>query len=159
MRRSWLTLAVLTVTVSAAGPAAAEPPADLGDPQGRAFEPPPAIGKGKSFSERLADQLTLLGDNVNGHVGALTLDTVRFRIDGRARRAHLRVAGETSFLSLKVEGDVLFRGGAAQVDAAVDLSVAGHAISFELPDFEVMPRSYLGERYVEVRIPLIRGAF
>jgi hypothetical protein len=101
----------------------------------------------------------LLGDSVNGHVGALTLDAVKFRIDGPARRARLRIAGESRYLSLKLEGDIHFRRGAAEVDAAVDLVVGGHAVRLELPDFEVMPRSYLGERYVEVRVPLIRGSF
>ena len=123
------------------------------------FEPPPPVPKGRTYSELIAQQLTVLGEGVDGHLGALTLDAVKFRIDGRQRRAKLRLAGESHFLSLTLEGDVHFRRGGAEVDAKIDLMVAGHAVHFELPDFEVMPRSYLGERYVEVRVPLLRGTF
>lgn len=158
MRRSWLLLGVVT---SAATTAAAEPPDDADDDADApiAIHGTPQIGKGRTYSERIAEQLTLLGDSVNGHVGALSLDTIKFRIDGQRRRAHLRLAGETRYLALKIEGDIHFRRGAAEVDAKVDLMIAGHAVRFELPDFEVMPRSYLGERYVEVRVPLFRGSF
>lgn len=123
------------------------------------FTPPPSVPKGRTYSELIAQRLTVLGDGVDGHLGALTLDAVKFRIDGPQRRAKLRLAGESRFLSLKVEGDVHFRRGAAEVDATIDLMVAGQTVRLELPDFEVMPRSYLGEHYVEVRVPLIRGSF
>ncbi len=116
-------------------------------------------GGGRTFSEQLADRLTELGDAIGDHVGALSLDAVRFRLDGRARRAHLRLAGESRWLSLTIEGDVHFRGGGAQVEAAIDLTLAGRGLRLELPDFEVVPRSFLGERYVEVRLPLVRGTF
>ena len=145
MRRGSVVMASLAAMTAAAG----------ADP----FEPPPSVPKGRTYSELIARQLTVLGEGVDGHLGALTLDAVKFRIDGRQRRAKLRLAGESRFLSLTVEGDVHFRRGAAEVDAKIDLMVGGHAVHFELPDFEVMPRSYLGERYVEVRVPLIRGSF
>lgn len=177
MRGVWLFLGVVTcaATSAAVAPdAAAEPPDPSGDLDAEsperdgdhvdegpiAIHGPPQLGKGRTFSERIAEQLTLLGDSVNGHVGALSLETIKFRIDGAKRRAHLRLAaGESRYLALEIEGDIHFRRGAAEVDAKVDLMIGGHAVRFELPDFEVMPRSYLGDRYVEVRVPLLRGSF
>ncbi len=150
-------IAVAATGFGVVAPARADDGIDRDD--GEVFVPPLAIPKGRTYSERIADQLTVLGDTIDGHVGPLTLDTVKFRVDGRARRANLRLAGETRYLSLHVRGDVHFRRGAAEVDAAIDLVVGGHALRLELPDFEVLPRSYLGERYVEVRVPLVRGSF
>jgi len=133
--------------------------ADEGDAPIAAVLSAPTIPAGVSYSQRLADSLTLLGDTIDGHLGTLTLDSVKFRVDGRARKAELRLVGETRYLTLRIDGLVHFRHGVAQVDATIDLRVAGHGIRFELPDFEVAPRSYLGERYVEVRVPLVRGTF
>jgi len=141
-------------------PAVAQPAEGERDDPGEAFVGPVSVPRvGRTYSERIADELTLLGDSIDGHLGQLTLDRVKFRVDGRQRRAHLRLAGETRYLSMTIQSDVHFRSGAAQVDAVIDLRVAGRGVRLELPDFEVMPRSYLGERYVEVRVPLIRGTF
>jgi hypothetical protein len=142
--------------------AAAAQPAEVEALEGPAeafMGPPPVPRVGRTYSERIADELTLLGDTIDGHVRPLTLDSVKFRVDGRGRRAHLRVARETRYLSLTIQSDVHFRRGAAGVDTVIDLRVAGKAMRFELPEFEVVPRSYLGERYVEVRVPLLRGTF
>jgi len=135
------------VLVAAAGGAAAEP-LTLVDP-----------GPGRSFSDQVADRLTLLGDAIDQHLGALTLDALEFRLDGRARRATVRLRGDTRYLSLHVDGDVHFADGAAQIDARVDLAVAGRHLHLQLPELQVVPRSYLGERYVELRVPLLRTRF
>ena len=124
-----------------------------------AADEPPPLRVGRTYSERIADSLTLLGESIDGHLGQLTLDSVKLEIDGRARRAHLRLAGETRYLSMTIQSDVHFRSGAAAVDAVIDLRVAGRGLRLELPDFEVMPRSYLGEKYVELRLPILRGTF
>jgi hypothetical protein len=148
-------MAALALVV-AASPAVAGPGNDEGDP----FEGPPIMPRvGRTYSERIADELTLLGDTIDGHLGPLTLDSVKFRVDGRARRAQLRLAGETRYLSMTIQSDVHFQRGAADVATVVDLRVVGHAVRFELPQFQVAPQSYLGERYVEVRVPIIRGTF
>ena len=119
------------------------------------------IPKGKpSFREQMELRLTELGTSVDGHLRALTLDTVQFKLDGRTRRARLRFAGgDSGFLSLKLESNIHFRHGAAAIDTALQVGIAGHAVRLELPKFEVVPRSYLGERYVEIRVPVIHGSF
>lgn len=143
-----------------ATPAGAQPADGESERPTESFVGPPTVPRvGRTYSERIADELTLLGDSIDGHIGQLTLDKVKFRVDGRARRAHLRLAGETRYLSMTIQSDVHFRSGAAGVDTVIDLRVAGRGVRLELPEFEVMPRSYLGERYVEVRVPIIRGTF
>src|SRR5689334_3680553 len=83
--------------VAIPSPAGADP--GLTDDEGDPFQGPPTMPKvGRSYSERIEDELTLLGDTIDGHLGQLTLDTVKFRVDGRARRAQLRLAGETRYL-------------------------------------------------------------
>jgi hypothetical protein len=149
-------MVMVLALVAAATPVAADPGVDEGDP----FQGPPTMPRiGRTYSERIADELTLLGDTIDGHLGQLTLDTVKFRVDGRARRAQLRLAGETRYLSMTIESDVHFRRGVADVDTVVDLRIVGHALRLELPEFQVAPQSYLGDRYVEVRVPIIRGTF
>jgi hypothetical protein len=142
---------ITVVVLAAAGwrPAAADEP----------FQGPPEVPRGRSFSEQIADKLTQLGDTVDDHVGPLTLHVLDLRFDGRARRAHLRLRGETRYLSLRIDGDVEFHHGAAQVDARLELGIAGRQLRLELPDFEVVPRSFGGERYLEVRVPLLSGHF
>jgi hypothetical protein len=159
--RSMIASVIVAGVVVTGTPAAAQPAGER-DERGpaEAFLGPPSVPRvGRTYSERIADELTLLGDTIDGHLGPLTLDSVKFKVDGRARKAHVRLAGETRYLSMKIESDVHFRSGAAGVDTVVDLRVAGRAMRFELPQFEVLPRSYLGERYVEVRLPLIKGTF
>ncbi len=148
---------------ASATPAAAQPAGEderAGHGSAEAFMGPPSVPRvGRTYSERIADELTLLGDTIDGHLGPLTLDSVKFKVDGRARKAHVRLAGESRYLSMTIHSDVHFRRGAAGVDTVVDLRVVGRALRFELPQFEVLPRSYLGERYVEVRVPIIKGTF
>ena len=140
---------MIALTVAAAAPARADELEVL----------TPIPGRGPSFREQIEARLTELGNSVDGHLRLLTLDSVQFKLDGHARHARLRLAGDTGFLSLKLESNVHFRHGAASIDAAVQVAIAGHALRLELPDFEVVPRSYLGERYVEIRVPVIRGSF
>jgi hypothetical protein len=155
--------ALRTIALVAAGlaatPAAAQPADEVRGPA-EAFTGPPDVPKvGRTYSERIADQLTVLGDTIDGHLGPLTMESVKLRVDGRARRAHVRLAKETRYLSFTIASDVHFRRGAAGVDTVIDLRVAGRAMRFELPEFEVIPRSYMNERYVEVRVPIIKGTF
>ncbi|HUQ02844.1 MAG TPA: hypothetical protein VM261_10135 [Kofleriaceae bacterium] len=151
---------VASALVARATPAAAQPAGEDDRGPAGSFTGPPSIPRvGRTYSERIADELTLLGDTIDGHLGPLTLDSVKLKVDGRARKAHVRLAGESRYLSMTIHSDVHFRRGGAGVDTLVDLRVAGRALRFELPQFEVLPRSYLGERYVEVRVPIIKGTF
>ena len=118
-----------------------------------AAEPPP-----RSMAERFADKLTEVGDAVDGHLGLLTGDRLDLRIDGRARRAHLRLrGGQRRYLAFRLDGEVHLEHGAAVIDARLELGIAGRPLTLELPDLELVPRSFAGERYLEVRLPLLGG--
>ncbi|MEZ4402986.1 MAG: hypothetical protein R3B06_23390 [Kofleriaceae bacterium] len=90
---------------------------------------------------------------------ALVLDALELRLDVRARRAHLRLRGDTPLVSFQLASDIVVRGGAAAFDAHLQIAAGGHRFELALPDIELAPRSYLGERYLEVRVPFVRRRF
>jgi len=114
---------------------------------------------GGSITDRLADKLTQLGDEIDARLGPLSGDALDFRLDGRNRNLHLRVRGEGRGLGLRLGGNVHFDDGAAQVHATLDLAVVGQSLHLELPRFDLVPRSFAGEHYVELRLPLVEGSF
>lgn len=92
-------------------------------------------------------------------IATLELDAIELRFDKRARRARLLLHGESSLLSFRLSSDISLRRGAAAFDARLEVAVAGHRLAIALPDVELAPRSYLGERYLEVRVPFVRRTF
>ena len=114
-----------------------------------------------TLSQQITDELTSLGNTLGHHLDALSGDLVGVRFDGRRRRASVRVGTSRAerYLTLELAGDVHFTQGVARVHATLDVGVAGHVLSLELPDFEMAPTSYRDERGVEIRLPLLRGSF
>ena len=47
-----------------------------------------------------------------------------------------------------------FTQGKARVQGRIDLGIGSHEFHLELPDVDMVPASYRGERGVEVRLPL-----
>lgn len=112
------------------------------------------------LSEQIADRLTMLGDALGTHLDALSKETLSLRFDGRRRRAHVRLrGGEGQYLTFNLASDVHFTEGLARISTRVDLSVAGRALHLELPELEMQPTEYRGERGVVVRLPLFRRSF
>jgi len=119
-------------------------------------EPQPTL----SLSERMTRNLTLIGDEVGQHLNAMSFELLDLRFDVRKKNAQLKLAaGDDEHLSLRVDSDIQFQSGYARVRAKIDLHVVGQRLSLELPEFDMVPRSYAGERYVEVRLPLIQHSF
>lgn len=142
--------ASLVLGLCAAGSAHAERPV----PPAAAMTtpPPPSIGDG--FAARLAR----LGEAIDAELGALSLDAVQFRIDGRARRAFLGVHRDGPRVGFRIESSIGVRRDAAAIDTRLELAIAGRHLALVVP-IELAPRSYLGERYLEVRVPIIRQPF
>jgi hypothetical protein len=111
------------------------------------------------LSEQIADSVTELGEEIDAHLGALSAGVVSLKFDGRSREIHLGFAIEGESSSFSFHSDVHVRGGVARIDARIDLRLVGRHVHVELPDVEVLPRSYEGDRYVEVRLPLLTGRF
>jgi hypothetical protein len=110
-------------------------------------------------AEKVAEGVTELGDEIDAHLGALSAGVVSLRFDGRSREIHLGFDLEGDNASFKFRSDVVVKGGVAHIDARIDLRLVGRHVHVELPDVEVVPRSYGGDRYVEVRLPLLTGRF
>jgi hypothetical protein len=117
-------------------------------------------GRHLKLSDQITDQLTELGNFMGEHMNALSHDVLALSFDGRRRRAFVRVGGgDARFLEFKFASDVYFYDGKAQINARIDLTVAGTRMQLELPEMEMVPASYRGERGVEVRVPLFKRNF
>ena len=117
-------------------------------------------GNQLSFSEQIQERLTLLGNTLGYHLDVLSKETLTLRFDGRRRRAYVRFGGgEAQYLTFRLASDVHFTGGIARISTRVDLSVAGRALHLELPEVEMTPTEFHGERGVVVRLPLFRHSF
>jgi hypothetical protein len=121
----------------------------LGAPPGRS-----------SLADTVVDRLSALGNELGDHLDTLSMALIALRIDGAGRRMQLGLGGgQRASLLLRMASDVHFRDGVARLSAHVHLCLAGHSLALRLPDLEVAPSSYRGERGVEVRLPLIEGSF
>jgi len=106
------------------------------------------------LSVQITDELTELGNLIGTSMNELSDDMVGLKFDGRRRRAKLRLGtGEGEFLRFRVDTNWHFTQGRARVVAKVQLGIGSHQLDFELPDMDVVPASYRGERGVEIRIP------
>lgn len=111
--------------------------------------------RGPSWSERIADAMSEAGDELGDHLRVLSGESVDMAVDGRKRTASLRMrAGSPGNVSVGVASDVKFSHGKARVAARVHLAVFGKSVDWTLPEFELVPRSYQGNRYVELRVPV-----
>jgi hypothetical protein len=117
-------------------------------------------GQHLTLSQQITDQLTELGNEVGYHFNVLSNDMLRMQFDGRRRRAYFRVGGgDEQFLTFRLASDVLFRDGRALINTRLDLAIAGRALHLELPELEMVPASYHGERGVELRWPVFKRTF
>ena len=89
----------------------------------------------------------------------LRLDNVEFRLDRRSRRANLSLHGGGDQLSVRLDSVLGYARGAATIDTRLELAVGGRHLTIDLPVLELAPRSYRGESYLELRVPIIRRPF
>jgi hypothetical protein len=133
-----------------------------GDPLVQLADRWPAVpaGNGLTLEDQITERLTLLGNTLAQHLDLLSHDMFQLRVDGRRRRAHVRLGGgDAQQLSLQLDSDIQFEDINARVNARIDLAFRGHALHLELPAFEMSPAEYRGDRGVEVRLPLFLQRF
>ena len=147
--------AVLACVAAMSSPAAAD--------EGSLYErlwPRVPDGRHLTLSQQITDQLTLLGNTLGYHLDVLSNELLTLRFDGRRRRAYVRLGGgDAQYLTFRLASDVQFTHGLARFTTRVDLSIAGRAFRFELPDVEMTPTELHGERGVVIRLPLFRRNF
>ena len=144
--------AVLVCVAAMSSPAAA----DEGSLYDRLWPRVPE-GNHLTLSQQITDQLTLLGNTLGYHLDVLSKETLTLRFDGRRRKAYVRVgAGEAQYLTFQLASDVHFTEGLARISTRVDLSVAGRGLHLELPEVEMVPAEFHGDRGVAVRLPIFK---
>jgi hypothetical protein len=122
--------------------------------------PQTPIGRGRSTEDQILDSMTKLGNELGYHLDVLTHDMLVMKVDARKQRATLAVGGGSDrFLSFKLANDIEFTDGLARVSTKVDLTFHGKKLELQLPQMEVEPASYHGERGVEIRMPLYKRRF
>jgi len=107
------------------------------------------------LSQQITDELTELGNFIGTHVNVLSDDILMMKFDGRRKYARIRFGtGEGQYLRFKFDSDWYFAQGKARVHARVALGIGTHQFQLELPDVDMVPASYRGDRGVEIRLPL-----
>jgi hypothetical protein len=123
--------------------------------------PQAPISQRLTISQEIADAFTELGNSVNQHVGSLSDGRFALTFDGRRKRAFVRIDATTTdrYLVFHLASDVHFTQGVARVTAKLSLGIAGHVLELELPEVEMAPAEYRGDRGVEIRLPLFKRHF
>lgn len=120
----------------------------------------PIIAPAPSLSSKIKDRLEVLSEEVDGHLSEISFDMLSLHYDAGSNTAKIDVdAGDDEALGLSINSHVAFDHGAAKVKAHLDLGVAGRRLSFDLPEVDMVPRSFGGKRYVELQLPLVQGNF
>lgn len=113
-----------------------------------------------SFSDQVTLQLTELGNMLGYHLDVLSNDMLALRFDGQHRRARVKFGMiDSDFVTFKFDSVVHFSDGLAKIQARIDVGIAGHVVHVDLPDMEMAPTEYHGERGVELRVPLYQRFF
>ena len=121
--------------------------------------------QGLTLEDTIIEHLSELGNKLGYHIDMLSSDMVALRVDGRRQRAYVRVGNASGlgrgskYLTFGFASDVLFTEGLARVATRIDLGIGGRTVHFELPEVEMVPAEYRGDRGVEVRLPLFRRRF
>ncbi len=119
----------------------------------------PRVPEGRQLrlSQQIEDELTELGNALGYHVDSLSRELLQLRFDGRRRKAFVRFGGgDGHHLTFRLSSDVHFTEGRARIATRLDLAIAGRALQLDLPEMEMAPAEYRGERGVELRLPLFR---
>jgi hypothetical protein len=113
-----------------------------------------------SLGEQVARSIAELGNTLGMHAALLSHEMLAMKFDGQRRRAFIALGGgDDRFLAFKLANDVHFVDGLARINTKIDLTIRGRKIQVELPEWEMVPASYRGDRGVEVRVPIFRRRF
>jgi hypothetical protein len=119
----------------------------------------PVVPDAPSYSARIKENLSMMSLELNQHLGKLSGSIVGLKLDVADRTGEFHLGGGDERFGLRLDSDIKFERGYATFSATLDLAINGETYQLELPDFDMVPRSLEGERFVEVRLPLIKGEF
>ncbi len=113
-----------------------------------------------TVAQQLTDAMTALGNQLGDHLDLLSNDRLALRFDGRSRKARVKLGMiDSDYATFKFDSIVHFADGRANITARLDLGIGSHVVRVELPDIEMLPTEYRGERGVELRVPIYRRYF
>src|SRR5262245_60256058 len=102
--RSVRWMAMLAVVMTASAPAVADDGVQLATRW-----PSVPDGHGLSLEDQITDRLTQLGNELGKHLDLLSHDMFQLSVDGRRRRARVRLgAGNDQLLAFRFAGDIQF---------------------------------------------------
>lgn len=107
-----------------------------------------------SMGQQIADWMTHLGGDMNSHMALLSHDVMGLTIDGRGQRAHLRFHVNNGYVGFDMDNNIHVGDGMAKVRVNLRLRLGGRTMNVNMPEMEIVPSDYHGERYVELRMPL-----
>ena len=111
-------------------------------------------------ADTVAERLVELGNKFfDQHVDTLSHDLLTVRIDGKQQRAQIAVGGDSKHVGLRVASNVQISDGTAHISSRLAVAIGGKRMTVRLPNVDVAPTSYRGERGVELRLPLLRKTF
>lgn len=117
-------------------------------------------GRQQTMAQQLTDAMTELGNQLGYHLDQLSMDRFALRFDGRQRKARVKFGMiDSDVATFKFDSVVHFTNGMAKINAAFDIGIAGRVMHIELPEIEMLPAEYHGERGVELRMPVYRRYF
>jgi hypothetical protein len=154
--------ALVAVSLAAEPAASAEPAVSLAEPAVSLAERWPSLPASRALSleDQITERLTMMGNELGRHLDLLSHETFQLTVDGRRRRAQVRLGGgDAQRLSIRIAGDIQFDEINAQIHTRIDLSFRGRLLHLELPMFEMAPTTYRGDYGVELRLPLFVQKF
>jgi len=115
-----------------------------------------------SMSEMITERITEIGNRFGDHLDLLSRDMFQLRVDGRRRRAHVRLGGGGGTgdpVTFQIDGDIQFDDLNARVDAHIDLGIGRHLLRLDLPAFQIQAGEYRGDYGVQVEVPMFEKRF
>lgn len=113
-----------------------------------------------TLGQQLQDELTELGNQLGYHLDQLSADTLEMQFDARKRKARVKFGlFDSEYATFTVDTLIHFQDGLAQIDARLCVGIANRVMHIDLPQIEMLPTEYHGERGVQLRLPFYRRYF
>ncbi len=109
-----------------------------------------------SMGQQIADWMTHLGGDMNSHMALLSHDVMGLTIDGRGQRARLSFHAHGDSIGFDMDNNIHIGNGMAKVHVNLRLRLGSRTMNLHVP-MEIVPNDYHGERYVELRLPLLEA--
>ncbi|MEO7093036.1 MAG: hypothetical protein ABI175_07295 [Polyangiales bacterium] len=113
-----------------------------------------------TLGQQFTDTLSELGNQLGYHLDQLSNDTLEMKFDARNRKARVKFGlFDSEYATFTFDSLIRFQDGLAKIDARLCVGIAGRVMHIDLPEVEMLPTEYHGERGIQLRLPLYRRYF